>query len=46
MILIGEWKMDNINIELYYKKLIEKRDNYRRYLEQAKEMHKKEYENN
>ena len=34
--------MDDINIELHYKTLIEKRDNYRRYLEQAKEMHKKE----
>ena len=32
--------MDDINIELHYKTLIEKRDNYRRFLEQAKEMHK------
>ena len=34
--------MEDINIELHYKTLIEKRDNYRRYLEQAKEMYRKE----
>lgn len=34
--------MDDINIQLHYKKLIEKRDNYNRYLEQAKEMYRKE----
>ena len=33
--------MDDINIQLHYKKLIEKRDNYNRYLEQAKEMYRK-----
>lgn len=34
--------MSDINLQLHYKKLIEKRDNYKRYLVQAKKMYKKE----
>lgn len=33
--------MDN-NLQEYYKKLLEKRDNYKRYLKQAQKMYKKE----